>query len=177
MRLATALGAAFLVTSLAGAAFAAPCKTPRELKLRWEGGKGQINFIAYGCALPPSCPVTPGTTAIKLPLQLSIHSGDAAIFQAALSACADDSCIARNAGGCNGGSDRFRSSAGMAKISYLARGSSSAMVRARGTMNRPPETSGPLTVDLTDAGGFKVEATFTKCRAASRASSVTIICH
>lgn len=177
MRLATVLGAAFLATALATAAFAAPCKTPRELKLRWEGGKAQINFIAYGCALPPSCPVTPGTTAIKLPLQVTVKAGDTSIFQSALSACTDANCIARNANGCNGGGDRFRSSEGMAKITYLAKGSTSAMVRARGSMTRPAETSGPVTVELTDAGGFKAEATFSKCRSAGRGSNMTIVCH
>lgn len=177
MRLATVLGAAFLATSLASAAAAAPCKTSRELKLRWEGGKGQINFIAYGCSLPASCPVAPGSTAMKLPLQVTVRSGDTTLFQSKLEACTDNNCVARNAGGCNGGGDRFRGSAGMAKLSYLAKGTTSAMIRARGAMNRPPETSGPLTVELSDAAGYKVEASFPKCRSATRSSNVTIVCH
>jgi hypothetical protein len=177
MRLATVLGAAFLATILALPAAAAPCKTPRQFKLKWEGGKGSIYFIAHGCALPSSCPVQTGQTAAKLPIQVSLRSGSTALFQTEITSCGDAAkCAARNSGGCKGGGDAIKSDAGLVKLSYLTKGVSSVMARVHGTMSRPPDTSGPLTIALTDAAGYTVEATFQKCRSAVRAASINLVC-
>ena len=177
MRLATVLGAAFLATALATPATAAPCSKPRDLKLKWEGGKGQLYFIAYGCGLPPSCPVSGGATAAKLPLRVSLRGGDATFFQADLKACDDPkTCASRNSGGCTGGGDAFKSSAGMVKLSYPTKGVAGIRARFRGSMDRPPDINGPFTIHLTDAAGYDLEATFTKCRSANRAKSVNLVC-
>jgi len=178
MRRSICLWTALLAAVMAAPVSAAPCKTPRQLKLEWHGnsGKGLLNFVAYDCALPASCPVERGTTATKMPLNVTLREGDKTIFQANIQTCDKPKCASFNAGGCKGGGDSHKSSAGLVKLAYPTKGTTSATVRIRGAMNRPPAVTGPVTVTLTDASGYSLEATYTKCRSGVGTSSVTIAC-
>lgn len=178
MRLAHVLGAALLATTLATPAIAAPCKAPRQLKLQWKAssGKGQIHFTTHGCALPSNCPVEAGKTAAKLPLHVALTSGDATLFQSDIEGCDEPrACTAINSGGCTG-ADAIKGKGGMVKLAYLSKGSTSVTARLRGKMSRPPALTGPVTVTLTDAAGYSVQATYEKCRANDRTGGVTVIC-
>jgi hypothetical protein len=179
MRVLSFLGAALLATAIGAAAEAAPCKEARQLKVQWKesSGRGQVYFIAHGCGLPAACPVDAGTTATSLPLQLSLRAGDTSFLDMPITVC-DDSrrCASRNVKGCVGGADVHKSTDALVKVSYLAKGDSSVMLRARGAMNRPPDTTGPVTVRLSDAAGTTFEATFEKCRSAPRATGITLLC-
>lgn len=178
MRLATVLGAALLATALATPAVAAPCKTPRQLKLQWQAssGKGQIHFIAHGCSQPASCPVAAGTLAAKLPIEASLKAGDVTVFVTEIKACDDPkACVSINSGGCQGG-DAIKDSGGLVKLAYQRKGTTSVTARLRGKMSRPPAITGPATITFTDAAGYTVQATFEKCRTADRTAGVTVIC-
>jgi hypothetical protein len=186
MRLVTALGAALLATlgaallatALATTAEAAPCKAPKQLKVQWAAaGTGQIYVIAHACALPASCPVQAGTTATKLPLHVALRSGGSTVFETDMRACADTRiCGSVNTSGCNGGGDAHKTATDLFKLSFLHKDMASLMLRVRGAMSRPSQTSGPFTLDVADAAGYSAQATFSKCRSSDRPTGVTIIC-
>lgn len=179
MRLVTALGAALLATALATTVDAAPCKAPKQLKVQWDAaGTGQVYVIAHGCAVPASCPVPQGTTATKLPLHVALHSGSTTVFETDMHPCTDArTCGSVNASGCNGGGDAHKTATDLFKLSFLNKDMASLMLRVRGSMSRPAQTTGPFTLDVADAAGYTAQATFGKCRSSERPTGLTIICH
>ena len=99
------------------------------------------------------------------------------VYVTELKTCDDaKTCATLNTGGCGGGSDGVKSPAGLLKLAYLSKGTTSVTARLRGKMNRPPAMSGPTTITFTDAAGYTFEATFAKCRTSERAAGVTVIC-
>lgn len=168
-----------LVTA-AAPALAAPCGAPRQLKLHWDSVKerGQLISVAYECAAPTSCPVAAGTMATTVPIDVSVRNGDVTLFQARIESCdRHGRCRSINSGGCAGGGDAHKGLAGLVKLGYPKRGGASVMTRLRAPMTKPPENiEGPVTLLVTDAGGQSFEATFTRCRSHSRATSAVLVC-
>lgn len=179
MRLRLALWTALAATLVAAPSLAAPCQKPRQLKLNWSatGNQAQLVYVAYGCPLPPSCPTKAGTPATRLPLKVSLSSGGTELLKTELAACAEASkCRSLNTGGCDGGTDAHKDNDGLIKVVFPRRGGASVTARVRGSMPRPPEIKGPVTITLTDAAGYSAEATYTKCRGNSRPSTTTLLC-
>jgi hypothetical protein len=179
MRAATPLLAAVAAAALASSAAAAPCRKPRQLKLRWDSASGQAQLIsiAYGCPLPASCSNKEGELATRMPLQVSLRSGETTVFKTDLRPCDEPrKCQSLNHGGCAGGADAHKAGDGMVKFAFLRRGIASVTVRAQAAAARPPETRGPVTVAVSDAGGYSVEATFAHCRSIRHESGASLLC-
>lgn len=169
---------AFLVT-FAPSASAAPCQKPRQMKLLWDGVNniGQLVFVTYGCAVPPGCPAKTGTLSTKTPLKIVLKAGDTTLFSSELAACDNpEKCKSLNTGGCPGGTDAHKGGDGLVKFSYQRRGMASITARLRASMQKPPETKGPVTVTVTDGAGYTSEVTYNQCRFNAREKSATMMC-
>jgi hypothetical protein len=177
MRLVSPFCALVLLATCA-TALAAPCDAPRQLKLHWDAAKdqGQLTTIAYGCTTPTSCPVAAGTTATKLPIHVKVSSGDTTLFETDVENCAGGRCRSLNSSGCAGGGDAHKGDKGLVKVGYPRKGGASVMARLRAPMPKLPEVSGPVQLQVTDASGYVLDATFARCRSNSRETSAVLVC-
>jgi len=163
--------------ALAEAAGAAPCQKPRQLKLQWgaANGIGQLVYVAYGCALPPGCPGKDGEPATRLPMKVTVRSGDTTLFEGEMKPCEGETCRSVNSGAC-AGTDAHKAAAGMVKVSYQRQGMASVMARLRAPTRKPSQPSGPVVATLTDGSGWSTEVEYQKCRFHDRPNGAILLC-
>jgi hypothetical protein len=168
------------------AAHAAPCKGPTRLQLRWSPSTGAalLSLSATLCDAPPTCGEpgarTAGTMFTKSPIAITITDAAGRSLSSAVDAGAADCggrCERVNRGGCLGGADIHRLAGSLVRYVVNTRGQTTVVAnKIKIPAATRPDLVTPVTVTMTDAGGYTVTAELHKCRVRGSTGATVVSC-
>jgi len=178
---------AVAVAGVAVGAHGSPCTGSKRLQLRWsaQSRSAVVSLSVMLCGQPPTCgraaaEPTPGATFTTPPLTVTLSDAAGHRLRATVNA-ADTGCGDRcghvNRGGCPGGTDTHRLAGSFVRYVFGTQGHATVVAsKLKIPAIEPPALAAPLTVTITDATGYSVEAQLKSCRTRQSASGVAVAC-
>jgi hypothetical protein len=183
----TIVVAAVAVIGLAVASQGSPCTGSKRLQLRWsaQSRSAVVSLSVMRCGQPPTCgraaaEPTPGTTFTTPPLTVTLSDAAGHTVRGTVNAAeagCGDRCGYVNRGGCPGGTDTHRVAGSFVRYVFGTQGQATVVAsKLKIAASEQPNLTAPLTVTITDAAGYSVEAQLKSCRTRQSTSGVAVAC-
>jgi hypothetical protein len=167
-------------------AHAGTCTGTTSLQLRWSAktGAALLSLAATRCDRPPACSASgeraAGTMFTTSPIAITLKDASGRSQSSTVDAGAANCgarCERTNRGGCMGGADIHRLGSSFVRYVVNTLGQTSVVAnKVNVPMAERPNLVTPISVTITDGGGYALTAELRKCRVRQSAAAVVVKC-